>query len=74
MAEIDKKLLAGLTYRDAERKEVVQEGRRVVVSTPRERPLRPADVLSWRDAGDGTVVLVAADGRKHTVATAAEKK
>ncbi|WP_028318955.1 hypothetical protein [Desulfobulbus elongatus] len=57
--------LAGLTLRTSERLEG-ENGRRWV---PVERPLTPADVLAVSDLGD-TVVIVAADGRKHVIAKA----
>lgn len=71
MAEqIDAKWLKGLTYRTSERKQPKGEAARNV---PVERKLRPSDVLAWEDRGDA-IVLVAADGSKHSVdKTTAEK-
>lgn len=67
MAKIDKKYLEGLTYRDAVRKEVEENGEKKVVYTPTERPLEPEDVLAMRE--DGAYLIIAtADGRKYTVA------
>ena len=74
MEPIERKYLAGLKYRGAERKVTEENGRKKQVGVPFERALRPEDVLSWADLGD-SVQLVTADGRKYTVAkkAAAEK-
>jgi len=58
----DKKWLNGLKFASAKVVKT-EEGAR---SRPTDRALKEGDVLSWRDAGD-TVILVAADGQKHTV-------
>lgn len=70
MEPIDKKYLAGLTFKGskpAKGEEGKVEHRRF------ERALKPDDVLDWKDKGD-TVVIVAADGRKHTVEKKAAKE
>jgi hypothetical protein len=64
--KIDAKHLAGLTFRGADQKEVEEEGRKKLVSTPFTRDLTPADVLDWVDKGDA-VSFVTADGQKHLV-------
>lgn len=66
MANIDKKYLDGLTYRDAKREEKEVDGEKKVVYTPTERPLEPEDVLAVREDGSN-LIFVAADGRKYTV-------
>lgn len=63
---IDKKYLEGLVYRDAERKEVEEDGGKKVRYNPTERPLEPGDVLNWVDNGP-SVTFVTADGKKYTV-------
>lgn len=56
MAEkIDEKYLKGLKFGYSEKEYVAKE-----------RALEPDDVLDWQDKGD-CVVLVTADGQKHTV-------
>lgn len=67
MAEkIDWKLLKGLKYKTSEGKRVNEDGRNVMKYAPVERPMRPEDVLSWKDNGQ-TVTMVTADGQKLTV-------
>jgi len=74
MAEaIDKKFLAGLTFRTSNAKKVQGEDGTKVQHVPVERPLKPADVLDWVEKDD-TVVIVAADGRKHEVSKKAAEK
>lgn len=68
---IDKKFLAGLTFRTSKAKKVQGEDGAKVQHVPVERELAPEDVLDWLDTG-AAVVIVAADGRKHTVAKAAK--
>lgn len=63
---IDAKHLKGLRYRTSEGRKVNEDGRDIVKHVSTERPLKPEDVLDWRDTGDD-IVLVAADGQKHTV-------
>lgn len=60
---IDKKLLEGLVFKSSKPK----KGDNGTVNVPTERPLTPADVLDWKDNG-AAVVIVTADGQKHTVA------
>ena len=68
MAEqIDKKYLAGLKFKSSKKDK--ESGAFV----PTERALQPADVLDWKDKGD-TVVIVTADGKKHTVNKKAAEK
>lgn len=55
-------LLRGLVFRTSRQKKT-ENGK---VNVPVERALTAADVLSWRDNGD-TVIIIAADGQKHTV-------
>ena len=64
---IDVRYLKGLTYRDAEEREIEEQGVKKIKKFPREAALRPEHVLSWRDAGK-EIVIVSADGRKHKVA------
>lgn len=71
--EIDKKYLAGLTYRGSKAKKVQDDSGTKVQHVPFERPLSARDVLSWSDKG-ATVVIVAADGRKHVVGKKAADK
>lgn len=73
MADIDKKYLEGLTYRDAVRKEVEENGEKKVVYTPTERPLEPGDVLAVREDGPN-LIIATADGRKYTISKALGKK
>jgi len=63
---IDPKWLKGLIFRDAERKEVKEDGEKKVKYFPIERALEPADVLTWTDNG-ATITFVTADGQKYTV-------
>lgn len=71
--KIDKKYLAGLVYRFADRiEEEGDDNRRTVRNVPTERELTPDDVLDWRDTGTA-VIIVTADGRKITVEKKAEK-
>lgn len=74
MAEqIDKKLLAGLKFRTSEAVEVKgEDGRPGKKFIPKERALKPEDVLDWKDAG-GSVVIVTADGQKYTVSKSGAK-
>lgn len=72
MAKIDAKYLDGLVFNDVEKKKGTKDGRPVTQNIPVERPLTADDVLDWKDCGD-TVVIVAADGRKHTVPKKAQK-
>jgi len=66
MAEFDKKWLEGIKYHDAKKKEIDKNGRKVIQSQAFERPVTVKDVMSWREAGD-SVVIVIADGMKYTV-------
>jgi len=66
MAKIDPKFLKGLKFHGAEPKVVEKDGRKVNQNIPFERPLKEADVLDFKDAGD-TVIIVTKDGRKYTV-------
>jgi hypothetical protein len=63
---IGEKLLEGLVYRSAEKKEQAGKDGKKKINVPIERPLEPSDVLDWKDYGD-YVVIVAADGQKHRV-------
>jgi len=72
--QIDPKLLAGLKFHDAEQKEVMEDGRKKMVSVQTARELTPDDVLDWVDKGDA-ISFVTADGQKYLVEKkAAEKK
>lgn len=73
MANIDKKHLEGLVYRDAVRKEVEENGETKVVYVPTERPLEPTDVLAMREEG-GNIIFSTADGKKYTVAKSGKAK
>lgn len=63
---IDPKYLEGLTFRGAASKEVMKDGKKQMQYVPFERPVTPADVFDWRDAG-AEVVIVIADGQKVTM-------
>jgi hypothetical protein len=63
---VDPKLLKGLKYRDSERKQVLKDGQKVYQYTPRERDLKPEDVLSVTPYPDKTVI-VTADGKKYEI-------
>lgn len=67
MANIEKRYLEGLVFRDAVRKEVEEDGETRVVYVPTERPLEPADVLAVREDGSN-IIFSTADGKKYTVA------
>ena len=64
MAEtaIEKKYLTGLKFKGSKK----VKGEDGTSHVPTERALTPADVLDWLDKG-ATVIVVTADGRKHTV-------
>jgi urease accessory protein UreE len=65
--QINTKLLTGLKFKTSEgRKTDEPDGRKKVRHFPVERPLKPDDVLDWKDLG-ASVVIVAKDGQKHTV-------
>jgi len=67
MEQIDKKYLKGLKFRSSKARDVKgEDGRKIKQRFPTERPLTPADVLSWKDTG-ASIVLVTADGQKVTV-------
>jgi urease accessory protein UreE len=63
---IDKKYLAGLTFRSSKAKKVTGEDGTKVQHVPVERELTAEDVLDWKDTG-AAVVIVTADGQKYTV-------
>lgn len=64
---LDPDWLEGLIFKGAKVETVREKGQRPkVVGKPFERPLTPADVLSYA-IGETAVTLVAADGKKHTV-------
>lgn len=64
--KLDPKWIEGLVFRSSEVKEIEEDGRKVKRYTPTERPMKPSDVVSWKDYGDH-VVLVTADGQKVRV-------
>ena len=68
LPELDPEWLDGLVFRGAKHEKVKGEAgqRPKMVAKPYERPLTPADVLSF-SVGEDTVTLVTADGKKHTV-------
>lgn len=67
MAEkIDAKYLKGLKFRSSTGRDVEEDGKKVKKYVPTERPLKPEDVLDWKDYGD-KIVLVTSDGQKVTV-------
>lgn len=57
--EINKTYLKGLKCKSSVKKDGVWK--------VLERPMRPDDVLDCREDGQGNMVIVAADGSKHTV-------
>lgn len=65
---IPEKYLKGLVFNGATHEEVFDKklDKKKTVHTPFERPLKAADVLSWKDAGD-VVSIVTKDGKKHEV-------
>lgn len=64
---IDPKYLKGLRFNYSEAKEEKgEDGRKVRKYIPKDRPLRPEDVLAFKEHPDH-VVIVTADGRKLTV-------
>jgi hypothetical protein len=65
MADLDKKYLAGLKFKSAAREPAEEKGARDL-HVRKTRPLRLSDVLDHRET-DTHVVIVAADGQKHTV-------
>jgi len=60
---IDPKLLKGVKYHDSEKKLAVKDGQKVYQYTPRERDLKPEDLLSKKEYSD-SIVIVTADGQK----------
>lgn len=66
---IDQKYLKGLTFRSSKPVKT-EEGTR---HQPTERPLKPSDVLDWKDTG-ASVVIATADGQKYTVDKKAAEK
>lgn len=64
---INPKWLDGFVFRGAIPKEVEENGRKKMKYIPFERPLKPEDVMSFRDYG-ATVVIATKDGMKYTVA------
>jgi urease accessory protein UreE len=58
--------LVGLKFRSAQRAPAPEKGDRDL-QVKKERPLRPSDVLDWRET-DTHVHIVASDGQKYTVA------
>lgn len=63
---IDPKHLRGLTYGDAEEREIEEDGGKKKRSFPRTQPMRPEHVLAWKDSG-AELVIVSKDGKKHRV-------
>lgn len=63
---IDAKFLDGLTFSTSEAKKVKKDGQEKTQYIPVERPLRPGDVIDWKDLGD-SVTIVTADGKKYSV-------
>lgn len=64
---LDPDWLEGLTFNGVNRSVLKEKGQRPkAVSKPFSRPLTPEDVLSYA-VGEGSVTLVTADGKKHTV-------
>jgi len=63
---IDPKWLKGLKWAGSEPKEVVENGKKKTKYIPFDRPLEPADVMSFRDQG-ASVVIATTDGRKYIV-------
>jgi hypothetical protein len=69
MEEINAELLKGLTFKTSEVRKVKDENGRAKTSfVSVARPLKPDDVLDWKDCS-GKIVIVAKDGRKYTVET-----
>lgn len=71
MAQIDEKYLKGLKFTGAESEIVEVNGKKKTKWTPFKRPMKPQDVLAFKEKGD-EVVIVAKDGKKHIVAKAAK--
>ena len=65
-AALDPKYLAVLTYRDAEERDVEDQGVKKKKKFPREATMKMKHVRSWTDSGK-EIVIVSADGRKHRV-------
>ncbi len=65
-AALDPKYLKGLSYRNAEERDVVEDGIKKKKKFPRVQPLTLDRVLSWREDGK-EIVIVAMDGRKYRV-------
>jgi len=66
MEKIDVKLLEGLTFRTSEPKKVKKDGVEKTQYIPVERPLKPDDVLDWKDMVEDVIVVVK-DGKKHRI-------
>lgn len=64
--QIDAKLLEGLTFRTSEPRKIKKDGLDKIQHIPVERPLKPENVLDWKDKEDA-VVIVTADGQKYEV-------
>lgn len=65
--QIDAKLLEGLTFSTSEGKKIKKDGKDKTQYIPVERPLKPDDVLDWKDLGDYSVSIVTKDGQKYRV-------
>jgi hypothetical protein len=60
------KWLEGLKFSFAEKEMIEKNGRKTLKATPKKRPLKEEDLLSWKDYGD-RVVIATNDGKKYTV-------
>lgn len=58
--------LSGLSFRQSVRKVVEEEGQLKAAFSVEVRPLEPSDVLNFRETAT-EVIIVTADGQKHTV-------
>ena len=61
------KSLAGIKFRYAEKKEVVEDGRRKTQWVGKERAAALADVLAARVLDEKTASVVLGDGSRHVV-------
>lgn len=66
MAQIDKKQLEGLIFRESVRTTREENGELKTGFTVQERPLEPADILASRKTPAG-LIIVTADGQKYTL-------
>lgn len=68
-----KQVIKGLEVRDAEVREIEEDGKKVKRHYPLTRKMREDDVLSWKEYSD-EVVVVSKDGRKHHISKTDKEK